>query len=174
MPTINSIQRKFAKLYAAMRDPEFQKTTKFNTHSESALLPLVRAFLLGAYGKVQPEFRVPLKKGSSHRIDFKIGRTAVEFAVRAKHKGAGSVAAGTNKTELMKLSKVHHHFTRDVPVAVLVLFDFSPTPLAKDRFRDAYGTLPSLGKGNHKRNAVTTLYFSASARRGFRRLARPT
>ena len=142
-------------MFESFLDRRFTKTLNLENKSERKLLPLVRVGLLCYFGqRVVPEAEVstPWTKSGKSRVDFKIGSTAVEFAVRNPSKTSHNVSATANRSEVKKLLKWKNGRS------VLVLYDFSRTPYAKNGFA-AFRKHPSFGKGNHIKNAFTLLYF---------------
>jgi len=106
-PSVSEIRRAFSILYEAFHDPSFRKSRGFNSWGESHLLPLVRTFLLGYLGHCEPESAASLPGSLSKtgRIDFKIGTTAIEFAVRKPNQASSPLSASVNNTEAKKLLK---------------------------------------------------------------------
>jgi hypothetical protein len=87
---------------------------------------------------------------SSPRIDFLIGNTAVEFAVRRPWQSKAPLSDRVNSDEIKKLM-LHDG------LSVLILYDFSRYPLEEEdieRFRE----WPSLGKGNFRKSAFNVSY----------------
>jgi len=166
--SIKSIEESFSLLFANIISSEFSKTLHLESWNEKKLLPLIRTFLLGYYGKVMPEKTVknPIADKKRGRIDFLIGNTAVELAVRAKGKSKYKITARTNRYEIAKLLK---HRGR----AVLILFDFTKEPLSEEDLQQ-FRNLPAFGKGNHCKTSFSILYFYFKKRRplipGHRRL----
>ena len=152
--TITQVVDAFQLFYESIHDKEFRKTKNFHQMGERELAPLVRTFLLGAFGyRVTPEFRSHLPGSLTGRgsIDFIVGDVAVEFAVRRYDKGSSSLSTVTNSTEIKKLMKFDG-------LSLLVLFDMSSEPYEPadiERYRDWV----SLGKGNHKRYPFSVAYF---------------
>jgi hypothetical protein len=140
--------------------PEFSKSQGLKHWRERDLLPVVRVGLLCYFGrKVKPEVSVDTKWTTSgkSRIDFVIDADAVEFAVRNPGKDYTNVSSRANASEIKKLQ------VWSQGKSVLVLFDFSSKPFTKEQLQ-WYREHPSLGKGNHKKNAVTVLYFHLTGR----------
>lgn len=152
-PTVMEVRAAFQLLYDAFHNSSFRKSRGFNSWGESDLLPLVRTFLLGYFGMFEPESAAKLPGSLSKfgRFDFKIGTTAIEFAVRKPKQGRSPVSASVNATEAKKLLK-HDG------LSILVLFDFSKAPLTEEQV-SAFRQWPSLGRGNHKISAFNVLYF---------------
>ncbi len=143
--SINAVQEAFELLFEGMSDPNFSKSHNLDCWNERDLLPLVRTFLLGYFGKsVAPEVTatLPGSKTGTGRIDFIIDDVAVEFAVRSKYANASNIKKTTNESEVKKLLKFDGK-------SLLVLFDFSSDPMPEEVLHD-FRELPSLGRGNHK------------------------
>jgi hypothetical protein len=155
MPTITQVAQCFDLLFAAFHSKEFAKSHKLNHWKERDLLPLIRVGLLCYFGKkALPEVEVatPWTKSLKSRIDFRIGDTAVEFAVRNPGKSYTNVAASTNTSEVKKL------LSWKAGKSVLVLFDFSDSPFTWQELQ-WYREHPRFGKGNRTKNAYSVLYF---------------
>lgn len=151
--TVNEVREAFQLLYCNILDRKFRKTLDLHHWSEKEMLPLVRTFLLGWFGRCVPEVTVRLPSAPSGygRIDFLLGDVAVEFAVRRPLDHKGPLSSKVNTTEMIKLMMYEGK-------GLLVLFDFSANPFeAEDieRFRE----YPSLGKGNHRRSPFNVAYF---------------
>ena len=159
--TINKIEDAFFLLYKNFHDKNFTKSISLKHKTESQLLPLVRTALLGFFKQVIPERQIhtPWTKSKHSYIDFCVDKTAIEFAVRNPGKSKSNITPNTNKPEIKKLLKWNSG------PAVLVLFDFSDTPLDGDAI-EQYRVHPSLGKGNHKKSPFTILYFYTEAHQG--------
>lgn len=155
--TIKEIVEAFGHLFANLHDREFRKTLPLNDYGERELLPLVRVFLLGWFGHCAPEAKCSLPGGQTGRgsLDFVVGDTAIELAVRRPRASKASLSSVTNADEARKLMK------HDGP-AVLVLYDFSKTPFSEEQI-ERYRDWPSLGKGNHKKSAFNIAYFYRSS-----------
>lgn len=155
--TIKEIVEAFELFYEALWDRDFRKSVKFTDYTERELLPLVRAFLLGYFGRgVSPEVtsELPSRISGWGRIDFVVDGVAVEFAVRNEGKNRQSLSDVTNADEIKKLMKWEGK-------ALLILFDFANDSLGEqdiERYRD----WPSLGQGNHKKSAFNVAYFTRS------------
>lgn len=152
--TINKVVDAFWLFYESIHDKEFRKTKNFHQMGERELAPLVRTFLLGAFGyQVTPEFRshLPGNLTGQGSIDFIVGDVAVEFAVRRYDKGGSSLSNVTNATEIKKLMKFEG-------LSLLVLFDMSDRPYEASDI-DRYREWVSLGKGNHRRYPFSVAYF---------------
>jgi len=153
--SINQIQSAFDLLFRSFFERSFVKSLGLKTKTERQLLPLIRVGLLCYFKKeVIPEVEVATSwtKSKKSRIDFKIEKTAVEFAVRNPGRSKANVSARSNQSEIKKLLKWKEG------KSVLVLFDFSREPLPSNGFAE-FRIHPSLGKGNHSKNAFTLLYF---------------
>lgn len=151
--SINNIKETFLHLYENIHDREFAKSLGFSTWMERDLLPLIRFYLLGRYGSVSPEVTATLTKAPSGqgRIDFVVGNTAIELAVRTPNCSPAKLLTALNENEIIKLMKY------DGP-SVLVLYDFSDCPLSDAQLKQ-YRELPSLGKGNHFKSPFSVLYY---------------
>ncbi|HEV2187439.1 MAG TPA: hypothetical protein VGR70_09540, partial [Stellaceae bacterium] len=107
------------------------------------------------FGDVSPESiaKMPLQKQG--RVDFLLGNTAIEFAVKVDSDPKYKLLPGSpngNSAEVHKLTK---HKGK----SILVLFDFSrKRSLDDDELYDRYAS-HSLGKGNHGRTAYEIMYF---------------
>jgi len=151
--TVSEVRDAFHLLYRNVLDRQFRKTLDLHHWSEKEMLPLVRTFLLGWFGRCVPEVTVRLPSAPSGygRIDFQLGDVAVEFAVRRPLDHKGPLSSKVNTTEVIKLMMFEGR-------GLLVLFDFSANPFKDDdieRFRE----YPSLGRGNHRRSAFNVAYF---------------
>ena len=98
------------------------------------------------------EVKTSWTKSGKSRIDFCVGDTAIEFAVRNPGKSYTNVSASTNTSEIKKL------ISWDKGKSVLVLYDFSDKPFSREDLQ-WYREHPSFGSGNRKKNAYTVLYF---------------
>ena len=154
MATIKEISAAFQVFYEGLRDKQFTKSLYLDHWSERDLLPLVRTFLLGWFGKgrVAPEVmsKLPGKLTGMGRLDFVIHDVAVELAVRRKGGQRSNLSAAVNSDEILKLMKFDGK-------AVLILLDFTDDPLddaALEKFRD----WKSLGQGNHKKSPFNVSY----------------
>lgn len=150
---VRDIVGAFEVLYDSLFDRDFRKSYRFHEYSERELLPLVRMFLLGWFGAVEPELRSKLPGCLTRRgrIDFVIDGVAVEFAVRRPGERKAALSEVTNSTEIKKLLQFDGR-------AVLILFDLSASPFDRAtlaRYRD----WPSLGRGNHRTSAFNVAYF---------------
>lgn len=155
MPTtIKQVHQAFELLFSAMCDKSFSKSLYLEHWGEKSLLPLVRTFLLGYFGKsIVPEAQTSLPGNLSGkgRLDFIIDDVAVEFAVRRVNYSANTLSRKINETEVKKLIK---HEGK----ALLVLFDFSSNPLSSEDL-ETYRDAPLLGQGNHKKTPFQLSYF---------------
>lgn len=168
MASVRHIQAGMMDFYCALFQPEFRKTLHLHRYSERQLLPLLRAYLRGRYGErlgVEVEADLPGTASRKGRIDFTVGDTAVEFAVRKPDSPKSSLSAAVNHTEIKKLLKWRGR-------AVLVLYDFSDRPYApgelESKFRD-WRSIAKLGRGNHALSPFCVAYFH----RGYGRLGTP-
>jgi hypothetical protein len=151
--SVKAVVEAFELLYTSLHSREYRKSLNLHECGERELLPIVRCFLLGYFGKITPELarQLPGTSTGTGRIDFCVDGVAVEFAVRKPLGSKSKLSAVTNSTELKKLLKYDGK-------ALLVLFDFSKDHFSDEeleRFRD----LPSLGHGNHKYSAFNVAYF---------------
>lgn len=154
MTTIADIHSAFELLFKALCDKSFTKTLNLEHWGERDLLPLVRVFLLGYFGEcVIPEAQVKLPGASIDmgRVDFIVDGVAVEFAVRKPTDSHSTVGKANNTSEVKKLLKYNGK-------ALLVLFDFSTSPLSSDDL-EAYREIPPLGRGNHVTTPFQLSYF---------------
>lgn len=128
MSSIRAIVSAFEDAFAALHERDFRKTYRFDEWSERELNPAFRMYLLGRFAKVVCEYRLP----SGGRIDFVVGKIAVEFAVARSGYGAGSLGSGANRTELAKLAEY-------AGPSLLVLLDFNESAcFNRDTFRSRY------------------------------------
>jgi hypothetical protein len=171
MITNDQIEDAFSEIFSAIHTRDFSKSRRLHTKNERSLLLPIRFYLLGKFGDVSPESTAKMPLGKQGRVDFILGETAIELAVKLaddpKHKLLRGSPNG-NSSEIHKLVK---HAGR----SILVLFDFSKSrSLADDELIEKY-TSHSLGKGNHRRTAYTLMYFYRSRRDigCFRRQIRP-
>lgn len=151
--TIKQVKEAFYLLYETVLVPQFTKSYGFTWWSERDVLPLIRFFLLGYFGSLEPEAasKHPLSQTGYGKVDFLINRIAVEFAVRTPEEGSTKISASSNRDELIKLMK-------HIGPAVLVLFDFSHGPYTSEQL-ESYRDLPSLGKGHHSKYPFSVLYY---------------
>ena len=158
MPSIDTIATAFAHLYSGLQQPRLTKAKKMSGWNEQQLLPLVRFYLYGRFGSIlQPEYPISTwsNKSTKGRLDFLIGKIAVEFAVRNNGKGRGNVSPGLNRPEVRKLSYYPGK-------SVLVLFDFSGSPYTRrdlNSFRRMKPFLNALGEPS----AFNVLYYNTQA-----------
>lgn len=164
MPSIKTVQESFHLLYDSFGESSFVKTQGFEWWGEKNLLPNVRFFLLGYFGNdLEPEYKTELlssKTGNGY-IDFVVGKTAVEFAVRLPDEKKSKLTAYTNRDERQKLirrKKMHPWLERGVHI----LFDFSQDPLSDEQLED-YRELPDFGSGNYNKDNFSVLYFYRSS-----------
>jgi hypothetical protein len=144
----------FKLLYTGFLSRNFGKSLRLNERGERDLLPLVRTFLLGRFGdSLIPEAKtkLPGSPSGNGRLDFIVGKVAVEFAVRPPKAGRATLSTVVNSDEVKKLMKYEGH-------ALLVLFDFSKTPYAEEQI-EAFRNWPSLGKGPHKKSPFNVAYY---------------
>jgi len=160
MPSIKSIQESFHLLYESFGEPSFVKSHEFEWWGEKNLLPNIRFFLLGYFGSdLEPEIKTELlssKTGTGY-IDFVVGKTAIEFAVRLPDETRSKLTSYTNRDERTKLirRKTWHPWLES---GVHVLFDFSKDPLTLEQL-DEYRELPNFGAGNFNKDGFSVLYF---------------
>ena len=158
--TVAEVTDAFGLLFDSLLDREFSKTLRLHECCEQELLPLVRMFLLGYFGKsIVPEARAVLPGSLSGygRLDFRIDNVAVELAVRRPNARASSLSSYVNSGEVKKLMK-HDG------LAVLVLFDFSSDPYDAEGI-ESFRDWPSLGKGPHKKSPFNVAYYYISSRK---------
>lgn len=158
MTTISEIVEAFEYLYENLLDKEYAKSTGYAHYNESELLPLVRAYLLGYFhGDMQAEqwSSLPGCKTAYGRIDFLIGKVAVELAVRRKGGPKSCLRPHHNRTEVRKLLRWKGR-------AILILFDFDDNHFDVADIKD-YRHI-SLGKGNWKTSGFNIAYFYRSGR----------
>jgi hypothetical protein len=150
--TIKEVRSAFRLLYKNIHEKEFRKSLPLNHWKERDLLPITRSFLLGYFGRVAPEYEVPLPgNGTGYgRVDFLIGDVAVEFAVRRPFDQRGPLSAKVNSNEIKKLMMYDG-------LSVLVLFDFSKSPF-KDQQLEGFRDWPTLGRGKFNRSAFNVSY----------------
>ena len=152
--TITQTQQAFELLFGSLCDKAFSKSLYLEHWGEKSLLPLVRTFLLGYFGKsIIPEAQAVLPGALTGmgRIDFVVDDVAVEFAVRTPTCQWQKLGADTNKTEVKKLLKYDGK-------SLLVLFDFSASPFSSDEL-EVFREFPSLGQGTHKKTPFQVSYF---------------
>ena len=116
-PTVVEIQEAVGQFFEWSHDHDFCKSVKLNKQGERYLLPLLKTYFLGRFGDVMPEY--PVDNG---RIDFVVGRTAIEVVVRKPNSTKGVLSRSANFSELRKLLRYNQG------KAVLVLLDFSKNP----------------------------------------------
>jgi hypothetical protein len=167
-----NIQEAFEEIFEAIHTRDFSKSRRLHTKNEKALLLPIRFYLLGRFGQVQPEAVAKMPLGRQGRVDFVLGKTAIELAVKLADDPKRKLLPGKrgkgNSSEIHKLVK---HSGR----SILVLFDFSKTrSLEDDELYEEYAN-HSLGKGNHGRTAYELIYFFRKGRQTgcFRRQIRP-
>ena len=150
--TNQQVEDAFEKIFNAIHSRDFSKARRLHTKNERSLLLPIRFYLLGAFGNVNPEAVAQMPLGRQGRVDFKLGNTAIELAVKLAD-DPKSKLLGQNRPEMYKLIK---HRGR----SILVLFDFSKTrSLCDDDIIDFYGEQPTFGKGDHYRSPYTLLYY---------------
>lgn len=158
---IGTVVEAFDLLYASLLNKSFSKSLKLHEWGGGRdLLPLVRTYLLGYFGKsLVPEARATLPGSISGngRLDFIVGGVAVEFAVRKPTAAKSNLSASVNSSEVKKLMKYDGH-------ALLVLFDFSKSPYTSEQI-ESFRDWPSLGKGNHQKSPFNVAYFFIKSRR---------
>ncbi len=146
--TISGWMKEFLDRYG---QKPFKKSRDHTVHNEQDLLKIVKYFFLGKFPNVEPEAET---RGG--RLDFRFGDTALEIVVKNKS-GVGSFTTSSNNSEL---SKLRRHRGRSV-LALINMEKSSTFHIRKQmtQFKDF-----TLGKGNHKLNAITVLYFARSKR----------
>lgn len=152
--SILEVQDSFGLLFSSLIDRTFSKSLYLEHKGEKSLLPLVRTFLLGYFGKsVVPEVQAKLPGALTGmgRLDFTVDDVAVEFAVRRPGTGAHIIGARINETEMKKLLKYDGK-------ALLVLFDFTDKPLTSNDL-EMFRIHPSMGKGRHRKSPFQISYF---------------
>lgn len=158
---VDEVVEAFRYLYENLLDRDYAKSAGFEHYSESELLHIVRAFLLGYFWddmRAELASSLPGAATGAGRIDFVVGKVAVELAVRRNgSRGKRALCARENVTEVKKLMRW------DGP-GVLVLYDFGAPPLSQADLA-AYRELPSLGSGNWRTSSWQVAYF--------RRVGRP-
>lgn len=150
----------FEYLYENLLNREYAKSAGFEDYSERELHHIVRAFLLGYFwDDMRSELASSLPGASTGvgRIDFVVGKVAVELAVRKRgSRGKRKLCAAENETEVKKL-------LRWKGPGLLVLYDFSaPSLTMADLAR--YRTLPTLGSGNWHTSSFQVAYFHREGR----------
>lgn len=151
---VGDVAQAFKVLYASLLRPDFRKSLWLEALRERTMLPLIRCFLLGYFGRILiPEAPVMLPGSPSGRgrTDFLIGDVAAEFVLRTPRAARASLLAGTNVTEVRKLLTYGGH-------ALLVLFDLSRQPLT-NRDLERYRQRPSFGRGPHRTSAFNLAYY---------------
>ena len=162
MASVVELVRAFELLYDSIWERDFRKSLDLHVKSERELAPLVRTFLLGYFGALEPECwsALPGALTGWGRIDFVIGGTAVELAVRRPGGPKGHLLPSCNETEVKKLLK---HDGK----ALLVLYDFAVDEISAKQL-GRYRKLPSLGKGPHNKSAFNVAYVHRVARHRMR------
>lgn len=151
--SVKSLKESFANLYKSILNKDFCKSQGYCEWTERHLLPLVRFYLLGRYQSVTPEYTCSsaVAQERKGRIDFIVGNTAVEFAVRTPSCPPQRVKSNLNRSEVIKLMQYPGP-------SVLVLFDFSANPLSRYDLEE-YRSLPSMGRGNWFKSPFSILYY---------------
>ena len=157
MATIDEIAEALQLFFEKSCDPDFVKSKLklLQGDGEQPLLGYLGCFLLGWFGhRTRREQWVEhmLKPNNEGRVDFFVGTTALEVAVRAEQQYKGKLLSDANKGEVAKLLRY------DEGKAVLALFDYSDQPLTKQELSDAYREFNPL-HGNAKISAYSLLYF---------------
>lgn len=165
--TIPGIVKSIVDVIQLFRDKSISKTMQMSHMNEKKLLPYLRFYLAGKYGKslsVEIPCKYKIKKRTivheyDGRIDFKIGNVAVEIAVRTTNGNPTTLVTSSNEDELIKLMLYKNASTR-----LLILIDFSKAELRFDllidRMRDIATNL-RVGSGN-KKHKFTAAYIDAS------------
>ncbi|WP_421248530.1 hypothetical protein [Aeromonas jandaei] len=161
MSSIKEIKKAFELLYLSMNNASFSKSQKFSWWNEKALLPNIRFYLLGYFGRgLEPEIKTELISAPTREgyLDFGVNNSVIEFAVRLPNESASKLTAYANRTEREKL--IRRKFWHDwAEHGVLVLFDFSDKPLSNEQLEE-YREKPCLGPGNHKIDGFSVLYYN--------------
>lgn len=151
---VNEVVDAFQYLYENLLNRAYAKSAGFEHYSESELLHIVRAYLLGYFwDDMQAELATSLPGAPtrSGRIDFVVGNVAVELAVRPKSATSKrALCADENVTEVKKLLMWKGP-------SLLILFDFSAPPILADLAK--YRDLPSLGRGGWVTSSFQVAYF---------------
>ena len=129
--------------------------------SERDISPMVHAYLLGGYARVQRE--IPVSMGSAERyIDFGFGdkpfggnRCVFELAARGTETGAGALSISQNTWEIRKLSRFPSAQANGG--RILLLVDLHSSPIEKNQLETGYEKF-QLGRGKFERNSVSVLY----------------
>lgn len=155
MVTIDSVQDAFSDFYKITQDRNFVKSklSHVQLEGEQPLLGYLAFFLHGHFGhRLSRESWVEhmLKPSGQGRVDFMIGATAVEVAVRTQDYNKNKLL-NDNRSEVAKLLRYDG-------LAVLVLLDYHNEPLDKDELSDFYRKLKPL-HGNTRVSSYTILYF---------------
>lgn len=151
--TINQVKEAFLFLYQQILEQGFTKASYFPWWSERELLPLIRFYLLGYFGVLEPEADIEFLTNVTGRgrVDFLIENVAVEFATRTPDDSPSKIDTNTNQSELIKLMRYGGP-------SALVLFDFSETPFTPNDL-EAFRAVPSLGRGNFNKYPFSILYY---------------
>ncbi|OGG98236.1 MAG: hypothetical protein A2508_06555 [Candidatus Lambdaproteobacteria bacterium RIFOXYD12_FULL_49_8] len=132
MATVKEIKEAFTLVFESSLNPKFKKTKNYKLWKENGgMLSHLRFFLLGYFGKVQPEANTFLNSSGSTdrgRVDFAIHKVAIEFAVRNQNQAISSICSKNNWTEVHKLLRRRKSKSFDFTLGVLVLFDYSLNP----------------------------------------------
>ncbi len=174
MPSIKDIQHSVEDFLEICHARQFAKTYNFKNYSEKELLPLLRFFFAGRFGRVVipecPAHYAELKRKRTHycdgRLDFLIGNVAVEVAVRPKYSSGSEMTAAKNYSEANKLS-----LFRNAKKRVLILMDFSKASMDFDlnmKNMKQYMRDLRVGKGN-KLHPFTVIYTSGRGKCRLRR-----
>lgn len=150
MATIDQIAEATKEFYDLTVTPTFSKSLKLNKVGERRLLPLYGAFLFGKFGRVDREVRAKLGKSANARIDFQVGNTAIELAVRKPRAPKSGLSKSVNRDEIEKL-------LRHNGLSALVLLDYSRSPFTSEELEN-FRNWPSLGKGNHNLTPFNVIY----------------
>jgi hypothetical protein len=132
--TVDSLEEALKLFFGKTLDASFTKTKLgfLKADGEQSLLGYLRFFLLGYFGHdVYPEEWTKHLLASSKwgRLDFVVGRTALEVAVRAEAHGKHKLLTSANRDEISKL------LSYSDGKAVLALFDYADAPLEVDDLR---------------------------------------
>lgn len=152
--TKDDVIKCFGILFESLQNKNFAKTFDFTEWNEQELLPLVRAFLLGYFGSVEPEVKaiLPSAPTGHGRIDFIVGATAIEFAVRNASAGKAVIKDYSVRDEMQKLMKYEG-------LSFLVIFDFSNDHLIEEDIENMKKFAHILLHKNHKISTFHILYF---------------
>lgn len=161
--SVRQIESAFQHMFDAFHERSFTKSYRLCQSNERTLLPLMRMFLRGWFGRrMSPEVPTKLKSAvtGKGRVDFVLGGIPVEVVVRLPEEAGSKLKAIRNNTELQKLLL---HRGR----AVLVLLDFSDVPLSRGELETSYRNWREpceFGQGYHGLTPFSVCYFYRQAR----------